>query len=1265
MNKVKKQPNKENKLNSNTKSKRSQSQKENNTSKTLGNSASRRINDKNKLKITKLILENFKSFEGKHEIGLFQDFNVVLGPNGSGKSNIIDAICFALGMKTASLRTKNLRELIYKKDYENDDNKRTAFVEIFFIQDGDEVSFKRTISSKGVSDFYCMNKKMNLDEYMHKLEMYNIPSKARYFILVQGAIDTMLSKKNDLTETIEYLSGSHEEKTQYVQLSEEIASLNNQISKLSSEIHNLKDDRNKVKVQIENEAQYNSLMEKLNKLIEKIYLYRLAEMDLTIISNNEKLKENDHSLDVIQNEKKSIIDSLKTTETQLKKLEQTFRVSEQDNALVKEVEEIKQKIHQASENIKIYDNFIFSKVSMLNQQKMDKKKKDEKVGQLRSQNDIYEKRAEEIRKKINAEVPEGKVNKAQIIEYREISQIVEKETFELRKDIEIIEQKVTDNINKKGLCEKTQTKLEGERLNLDNDLKEFSDKLVKEKIYSKKLEGEIESLKKNINEKEEEKNKLDSDFESVEGSLKEKLDKLSIFESENIENIKRRKIAELIHKNSNVFGFLYELITPLQKRHEIPIKISLLKYLGYLVVENEETAKVCSEFLKSKEINADLLVLENIPQKDFDESIRLKLGNMGNFVVDLIDCRKKGVKNAVSYFLKDMVLCYEKDNISKLKAKGFNSIISQEGTLYKKGTITGGNYKSLEQYSFNYRPNSEFEIDKLRKETSGLIKQLEDIQSKRADFKELISLKNSLIEKENQLEIAIKNIKMLTESLERVKTNIEVKMTGIGRNNASLHEFEEAIRINSVEFDAMKEKFKSIQNKHFKEFMKKYSMVNLSDFESYSISEIRKLSEELKSLEEKIIKINSQIQILESGEEAIIKLEKILQADKDKKKAYEEERLELESQYKTISTKYNEANSEKNQEKEKIDKLNEDIKNNQSELDRIDKRIRGLIKNKTELKHLISQSVDNKNQIIEESKINQNNYLTEINAGSSFTVNINVNMEEYIFAKESMGFKLNPVIDYKAIETKAKITEKSIGDITEKISKGKEKFSEYMKEIDKYIKLVSLTECEAKELKTKEEGLHNKKKELNLQVQTLVTELDSKKTEFIKVKLERKKKFDEFFKKVVDNITNVYKELTKPQDSSNPGGSAYIYATNEDEPYLGSICYLPTPPGKRVIYDIDQLSGGEKTIAILSLVISLQTICETPFVVLDEIDSYLDPEHEQILENLFQKHHKQFQIIIVTHKSTIFRSAHSLIGTYFNKAKYTSIPITVDNTKLN
>ena len=80
------------------------------------------------------------------------------------------------------------------------------------------------------------------------------------------------------------------------------------------------------------------------------------------------------------------------------------------------------------------------------------------------------------------------------------------------------------------------------------------------------------------------------------------------------------------------------------------------------------------------------------------------------------------------------------------------------------------------------------------------------------------------------------------------------------------------------------------------------------------------------------------------------------------------------------------------------------------------------------------------------------------------------------------------------------------------------------------------------------------------------------------------------------------------------------------------------------------------------MLVSLQKISETPFLILDEVDAYLDPEHELVLEKLFQSLKDQYQVIIVTHKNTIFRSAQSLIGTFFNKQKFTSIPLSLDMT---
>lgn len=376
----------------------------------------------------------------------------------------------------------------------------------------------------------------------------------------------------------------------------------------------------------------------------------------------------------------------------------------------------------------------------------------------------------------------------------------------------------------------------------------------------------------------------------------------------------------------------------------------------------------------------------------------------------------------------------------------------------------------------------------------------------------------------------------------------------------------------------------------------------------------------------------------------------------------------MEKIFKETSLNYESYKESKNSDYLKLKTLKEEILKLQSEMDRVDKRIRALLKNKVEFEHKITTSLDNKKNILQESKMNLENFISEIGVNlNSIFISFNANLENHFLGQNEILEKTNSLFDYSMIENKIKFSAEDYIDfefVSEKISSLKNKFCEKIKELDKYVKIINLLDNEYDKLKEKEDELANKKKDVNLSIQTLISECDCKKKEFEKIKANRKNLFEEFFEKLSDKLSEVYKELTKPIDSSMPGGSVYIYKTNNEEPYLGNVLYLPTPPGKRSIYDIDLLSGGEKTMAILCLLISIQSICLTPLLVLDEIDAYLDPHHELLLEKLFKKKCNDFQIIIVTHKSNIFRSAHSLLGTYFNKKKNSSVPISLDLKKL-
>lgn len=53
--------------------------------------------------IKHIVIDGFKSYAQRTEIGPFDSmFNAITGLNGSGKSNILDAICFLLGISNLS-----------------------------------------------------------------------------------------------------------------------------------------------------------------------------------------------------------------------------------------------------------------------------------------------------------------------------------------------------------------------------------------------------------------------------------------------------------------------------------------------------------------------------------------------------------------------------------------------------------------------------------------------------------------------------------------------------------------------------------------------------------------------------------------------------------------------------------------------------------------------------------------------------------------------------------------------------------------------------------------------------------------------------------------------------------------------------------------------------------------------------------------------------------------------------------------------------------
>uniref|UniRef100_A0A8C9HUV7 SMC hinge domain-containing protein n=1 Tax=Piliocolobus tephrosceles TaxID=591936 RepID=A0A8C9HUV7_9PRIM len=237
-----------------------------------------------------IIVCNFKSYENENVIGPFSKFTAIIGPNGSGKSNLMDCICFVLGINNKYLRAKNLKNLIYHKENEKLDviSKRKCYVKLIIERNKENVEIKRTLNYKGVSNFYINDKLVDHKEYTTFLRKNRIETKTKTCLIFQGDIEDIINKKpTELAKLFEYISGSDEYEQIYEDVKEKLKE--KQIS-----CKNYLNDKKKIeqeiklhKALINKNIEHSKMKEDYELEIKIYYLFRLYHYH----KSKEKFKE--------------------------------------------------------------------------------------------------------------------------------------------------------------------------------------------------------------------------------------------------------------------------------------------------------------------------------------------------------------------------------------------------------------------------------------------------------------------------------------------------------------------------------------------------------------------------------------------------------------------------------------------------------------------------------------------------------------------------------------------------------------------------------------------------------------------------------------------------------------------------------------------------------------------------------------------------------------------------------------------------------------
>ena len=131
-------------------------------------------------------------------------------------------------------------------------------------------------------------------------------------------------------------------------------------------------------------------------------------------------------------------------------------------------------------------------------------------------------------------------------------------------------------------------------------------------------------------------------------------------------------------------------------------------------------------------------------------------------------------------------------------------------------------------------------------------------------------------------------------------------------------------------------------------------------------------------------------------------------------------------------------------------------------------------------------------------------------------------------------------------------------------------------------------------------------------------------------------KFDEAFARINENFAQVFTRLFH-------GGQAFLRLTDEENQAESGLEIVASPPGKK-LQNVLLLSGGEKALTALALLVGIFQFQPSPFCVLDEVDAALDETNVGRLADLMHSLSGETQFLVVTHSKRMMQSADMIYG---------------------
>ena len=1166
-----------------------------------------------------LEMVGFKSFADKTRFEFPEGITVVVGPNGSGKSNIVDAIKWVLGEQSAkSLRGKDMSDVIFKGNTGAGGRRAANAAEATIILDNsqrhfefdsDEIHVGRRVYRSGESEYLINGQPSRLKDIRNMFRGTGVGTDA-YSLIEQGKVERMLqASPKDRRAIFEEAAGISRFNAKKVEAQRRLARVEDHLIRLADIVEEVGSRYRSIKSQASKAARYKEYTTRLKELRTHVGAtdWRIFQESLETLSqekteHEKKSSEAQAAIDSRESENQEIEQKLESLNSGVtEKQELLANVREQianHQSEIKNHESRVEDIGVRDERFRLNLDKLAGRITELVMSK------DEFVSRLSSAQS--EKLESENTLKQNQgvleSIQENLKNKSERLETNR------KKHSELIALVAELEKQIGVTQTQKKTTEENEVRIQGSIAKLNST----SEELNKTCAETKKA---IEELNRQADEKDSDLAEARRELETTQKSfddLREKQNKEStqraasaqrlkmIRELEkNLEGIQsgpRALLQEAKKKDSSPYNEVVGLVADLVQvnvQHASLIDIALGAYTQYIVVDGENLIRAIS-----------------------DEKIRFS-GRIG--FIQLHSPQPLG-------------------DAPNENLKGINGVIGRMDQLVQT------------------QPEHETFVKTLLRGT-WLVKRLSDalhLRQTRESKARFVTLDGEVIESDGTIIAGPKNVatgivsrrselRALTREIDQLDQAQETRKAELEKLESEIKErknlVQQLLDENAELSGVVREKDLLLTNtqQRLEEITEQLTSAN-SEFETTSTSKqelVDKLAADSEHLSKNQTSIQSLATQLDQDERDITKLSGEL-AELDK--SMTQLKVELARSTQLVE----QLNSESASVESQLGELQLSQRQSRSELAGIlwSRRasLRSIGDNTLQLEQLATKrdALDTELQSVagERSEMEQRrkSFRSELDvhrkalkAASEKLHEINVEQEKLNLNREQLRQRLFDDYGIEVAELEKPATDEEL--------QQREEIDNEIKELRRKISNIGSVNMDALKELEETEARYN---ELHGQYTDLVEAKDELEKIIQKINNDSRRLFTETLGAIRTNFQQLFR-------STFGGGRADIVLEEGVDVLEAGIDIVATPPGKTE-FNNSLLSGGEKALTAVSLLMAIFKFRPSPFCILDEVDAPFDEANIGRFLDVLKSFLGWTKFVIVTHSKKTMTAADTLYG---------------------